>query len=202
MSKGNRATLTITIPTVGAGAAVALVAVAALGLYVWFKPARDELRFAVGAFATAGGIAAAYYIGNGLRIAAETERLSRTFSYPARFGAPDWTESRNALGRVLSKCLGKHETERLNILQEAIEDDENLSRHIVGVLNLLEELALAINLGLVDEAILERFYRTTVLRTYGLLAPWIRDRRDEHDAPRIWRELETLYGTWLKKANQ
>ncbi len=68
-----------------------------------------------------------------------------------------------------------------------------------AVLNFLEELALAINFHVIDEGIIDRFYRTLVVRTYSILAPWVQKVRQEREAPRIWMEIEALYMSWSQK---
>jgi hypothetical protein len=195
------------------GTLAAAAAVVAILLYIVYNGARDELRFAIGALATAGGIAAAYYIGSGLRasaeadrmtreLKAESDRMTRTLTYPLRFGSPEWIPIKRKVGNLLKSCMNKHESQRLQTISEAVKADPDLDGCLVAVLNFLEELAMAVNLGLVDENILDRYFRTTVLRTFGTVSPWVRNRRDEHEAQRVWQELEQLHAIWLKRASR
>jgi hypothetical protein len=170
--------------------------VALISLYLAKPEWREELRFVVITLATAGGVASAYYVGRGLRATADSNRITRSFSYPARWGDPSWAPARRIVGRVLIECRGKPEPERLRIMKDAIETDSALEVETISVLNFLEELSLAVNLGLADEEVIYRYYRGTVVRTFDLLAPWIREHRDKREAPRRWLELEKLYEAW------
>lgn len=189
--RGFRVTFTITF-----GIVALVVAAGLIAHYFLFPDARADLKFIVAALATVGGVTSAYYIGSGLRANAESEKLNRTFAYPARWGDPSWAPARNAVAGLLRKCQGKPEAERLSLIQQALDKTPALERDIIAFLNFLEELALAVNLGLVDEKIVKRFYRTTVVRTYRALAPWVKIHRDERETETIFWEVQSLYEEW------
>jgi hypothetical protein len=185
--------------TITFGIIAVVVGAGLILLYLFWASARDELRFVVAALATVGGVASAYYIGSGLRATAESEKLTRTFAYPARWGDPPWAPARKATAELLKECQGKPEAERLAAIQKALKAKPELERDIIAVLNYLEELALAVNLGVVDEQIVKRFYRSTVVRGYRALAPWVKTHRDERESETIWSEIEALYDTWKQE---
>jgi hypothetical protein len=95
----------------------------------------------------------------------------------------------------MRSCQGKPAEERLRLTEAAMADPEK-RQNLFAALNFFEEIALAVNMGLADEEILRRMYRFTVVRGYGSVAPWVKKRRDEAEAPRIWTEVERLYESW------
>jgi hypothetical protein len=189
-----RITLTFTW---GVGVVVGL-GIILLVLFLALPDQRGVLRFVLGLLATGGGVVGAYYVGRGLRANADSQMITRTFEYPARWGDPTWAKSRDAVVKLLKELQGKPEIERLALIDQAIGQREELEAEIRIILNFLEQVALAVNLQVVDEAIIDRLYRTMVIRTYGALAPWVKRHRDERDAPRFWVEVEGLYDRWVK----
>jgi hypothetical protein len=165
-------------------------------LFAVLPTRRDLLRFVLAVLATGGGVVGAYYVGRGLRLNAESQKTTRTFEFPTRWGDPTWVQTRASVIDLLKELQNKAEDERLALTEKAIAEKPGLEADIRAILNFLEQVALSVNLGLVDVDIIDRLYRTMVVRTYGALAPWVNKERDERDARRIWVEIERLYGEW------
>jgi len=69
------------------------------------------------------------------------------------------------------------------------------SRAVVqAVLNRLEEMALAVLYGVVDEKVLREYSETNVLDTFSICSDWIKHK--QQDNPGAWIQLETLYLRW------
>ena len=65
---------------------------------------------------------------------------------------------------LIKPIAAKTREERLRIIQEKIKDNEILELNITNVLNYLEDLAVFVEKGIVNEGIIRELFHTNVLR--------------------------------------
>lgn len=130
----------------------------------------------------------AVYIAIGLAESSKTSKLAKTLDYQTRWNDVGLRPARRALRELV------RDESDFRALAERIDTEEELSDSVVDALNFLEELALAIDMGIVDEALLLRLHRTTVLRWRQALVPWIDRVRSSY--PRAYVEFEELARRW------
>lgn len=68
--------------------------------------------------------------------------------------------------------------------------------NLADVLNLFEALAITLEMGLLEEDICKRFFKTIVAGYWHAVEPYIRKRRAERENPRLYQEMEWLARRW------
>jgi hypothetical protein len=175
------------------------------GLIFWFYPhLRDILTFLGSAFAMAAAVVAAYYIGKTLQItvgqrdeALTADKVNKAFSFIHRWNSAPF-EERKQLGMLLEKLKLKSGADIAASLSADARSDRSL---VVAVLNFFEEMCLAINEGLADEATLRKFFRDMLESYYGLFATWIQEQRSDnsHPRPRAYVQIEQVVKRWQQR---
>jgi Domain of unknown function (DUF4760) len=186
---------------IGISSALTVLVIAA-GLIFWYFPRlHDILTFLGTGFAMAAGVIAAYYIGKTLQITVNqrdeglnADKVNKAFSFIQRWNTAP-LEERKQWWKLLQSMRSKTSPEIDDLLKEG----ENRTM-VVEVLNFLEEMSLAINEGLADEATLIKFFRTILEGYYSLLADWINKQRTDrtHARPRVFVQFEEVAKRWQK----
>ena len=72
---------------------------------------------------------------------------------------------------------------------------------VVAVLKFFEEICLAMNEGLADEATLRKFFRDMLESYYGLFATRIQEQRTDnsHPRPRAYVQIEYVVRRWQQR---
>lgn len=171
------------------------------GVIFWFYPhLRDELTFFGAAFGMSAGVVAAYYIGKTLEITVSqrnegltSDKVNKAFSFIQRWnGAP--FQDRQGWRELQERVKGKQPSEIASI----IEGEYKERAIVVDVFNFFEEMALAMNEGLADEATLRRFFRDMVERYYTQFGDWVNKMRTDGNRPRprVYIEFEAVVKRW------
>ncbi len=185
--------------TIRAGTIAFLLAVMFVLLFICLPGHRDILKFAAGVIAAAGAVTSAFYIGQNLRQATASEKMSRTITYTARWNDPQFFYAKKDFRGIMEDLLQRKEQDpqkdRLVLINELISEEPDREQNLISVLNFLEELAILINRDVVDEEILDEFYHTVVVKCYSNLEPWIRELRSKR-GERIFGDLIKLYERW------
>jgi hypothetical protein len=193
--------VTVEFP-LGISVILTLVVIAA-GLVFWFYPGlHDILSFLGSAFAMAAGVVAAYYIGKTLQITVTqrdqgltAEKVDKAFSFIHRWNTAPLHERKQwwALLEQLRSRSGPELDQMLGVI-------ENRTM-VVEVLNYFEEMCLAVNEGLADEATLMKFFRSMVENYYSLLADWINKQRTDRvrPRPRAFVQFELVAKKWQQR---
>jgi hypothetical protein len=63
-------------------------------------------------------------------------------------------------------------------------------------LNTFEYIATGVNLGIFDEEVIKRLWRSKLLYAYKMFASYISHLREEHGWKNVYSELETLSKRW------
>jgi hypothetical protein len=173
------------------------------GLLFWFYPKlHDLLNFLGSAFAMAAGVVAAYYIGKTLKITVRqrdeallSDKVNKAFSFIHRWNTAPLKE-RKEWWALLSQMQGKPAREISEMLKAG--DNRTL---VVEVMNFFEEMCLAINENLADEATLVKFFRTMLEGYYSLLSDWINKERTDtvRPRPRVFLQFEAVAKRWQQR---
>jgi hypothetical protein len=174
------------------------------GLVFWYYPhLRDELTFFGVAFGMAGGVVAAYYIGQTLRITVAqrdeqlgADRINKAFSYIHRWNAAPF-EERKQWRALVERLRAKPEPEDI---AESLRSGPDRAL-VVDVLNFFEEMCLATNEGLADEETLLKFFRSMLEGYYAMFADWINENRTDHlrPRPRVYIQFEQIAKRWQQR---
>ncbi|MEM9446738.1 MAG: DUF4760 domain-containing protein [Verrucomicrobiota bacterium] len=200
-------------------------AVICAGILIYYSQVELELKEvlqpSVGIFAIAACVLSISYVGYelasisdaltfiGSALAAGTlektivastleEKNNRALSYISRWSAGNLPKSRptQILTAAFNRLEGKEE-----YVKKELEDDETRWA-VVEVLSFLEEMALVVNRGFVDEGIIRGYYEGIVEDYLTVFLSWIERRRVDHRNPNLYLELTNLYRGWsngLKK---
>lgn len=164
----------------------------------------DSIVFVGAATAAAGAILAAVYAARTMafqiqqQAAAEAAFVSRrhqdrqleALRYTARWNEPYMEQARKACREVLlMKGTGVKD------ITEALSSNDRELR-VLHMMNFLEELAIAVQLDIADEAILKDVYRDAVVLVWGCMGQWAIGYRTLHNQPSALLRLEALYKAW------
>ena len=75
-------------------------------------------------------------------------------------------------------------------------ETQEITNEIISVLNFLEEMAQAIELGLADERVLRKYFQQSVVEMYKELEPFIYFVRKERRNRTLFISTEKLIGKW------
>lgn len=177
------------------GGATFLLASILIGLFAYLPDQREILGFTTIVLTAAAAITSAFYVGQGLRQGVESAKVDRTITYGARWNDPQFFYAKRAAREIIMPVVLSPTTNTLQAIQAEINKEPNREMNLVDALNFLEEMAVFINMGVLDEKILRDFYQTIVLRYFSTLQPWIEDQRN-HRGQRLYQGLESLYNKW------
>lgn len=178
-----------------------MLAIAVIGLtlaYYYFYlnvPLRDTITFAALALTAAAGIGSGFYLAQSLRMQAEQQKQAEAFALIARWNSPDLFYARNASFKALQVFQSQGEAS----VRELLDKDESVANNARHVLNFLEELAIAVRIGHVDEELVSDAFAGLVIRSFKAYESWINEHRRVTGRQKLWTELETLYRRWEKR---
>lgn len=185
------------------GISVALTILVLLsGIIFWCYPKfRDELTFFGIAFGMAGGVIAAYYIGQTLKITVQqrdeqldADRINTAFSYIHRWNAAPF-DDRHKFRALMYEVKSMPPKE----VTAHVEGDHEAKSVVTDVMNFFEEMSLAINEGLADDETARKFFNNMLEYYYQRFADWIHMlRTDGGGSPRpsVYIQLENVIGRW------
>jgi len=165
----------------------------------WMWPTqRPLIAFTAACIGGAAAVTAATYAGRSLALSAQQQREHLESS--KRLGALKFVERWNNPGMHHVKLTArdvvreKRKTPELDLEKEL--EDRTKSANVADVLNFFEEMAIAIQLGLIDEGTVRQFFRGIVVTYYDAFGGWIEKRRSERSNPRFFKEYEWLWKQW------
>lgn len=194
-------TFEIKIPELRITITVAVLSVAAAVIVTWVygkaSPGnRDVIRFATTSLSVAAAITSASYIGRGLRLNAQSEKETRTLAFPARWNHSSNSNTKSSVRGFLKELENIPEKERREYIETKFDADGDLKTRITDALNFLEEMAVCVEMEIVDETLLRDFFLSIVIKYYDIMRPWIDSRRGINS--RIYKSLTNLYNRWRK----
>lgn len=124
--------------------------------------------------------------------AIKQKRLEIALRYLERWNNPQFHHVKIAAGKVLEIKEKKGEEAVTALLYE----DATFRSNVTDILNFFEEIALAIDLEVVDEDTLKRAYSGLVHLYFMALQNFIEKRRNQFTNPLISIEVENLHKRW------
>jgi len=178
-----------------------LVAIATLIHSQLEEPKHKELfGFAATGLSVGAALLGAIYVGTGLtastehlRQSLEAERVNKAFYFFRRWNDSSFSTTVTKWIKVKEKLSGKSTKEIVVLL----DTDNDTRTTVMAMLNFFEELALASAMGLADDEMLKRFFRTLAIDTFELTSGWITEFRLKNNRDSIWREFQALYHQWM-----
>jgi hypothetical protein len=155
-----------------------------LGLLVAFPPLRSQERTF-----------------EDLRSGITTDRV---FGIAARWNDPSFLPAKRVVAEdIRSAQAARNRLERTDAIERAIASGSehapngpSIRESVAASLDFLEELALGVNVGTLDEVLMKRLMRGTVLAFWQVFEAYIRNRRVVLSNHRVYVELEGLAKRW------
>lgn len=127
----------------------------------------------------------------------ETRRMDRTLEYIARWNSPNF-DSFKEIAVEMRKIINNYpdEVKHSDIVLKALRQSEDLELKVSNILNFFEELALAVEKGLVDQDMIKEFFEYIFLRCATLFKDYIEDERIKRQYNKLYIEFTNLNETW------
>lgn len=187
--------------TVTVGVVTAILSGVAIYVHATCVPCREEVSFAMIVLTAAGGVYAAYYIGQTLQVQVQMEekkmrmQLQRdTFDLMNRFDSAKWTDIKHF---IEEEIVDKSSTP-IDIYKKVV-SSQTLASSITEILGLFEDMCIAIESGYADERTLFDSMRFIVTHAYESLRPYIEHARSHYNHPSLFSKLQKLANEWGQK---
>ena len=195
---GNIGKIHLTIPiTVGV-----LGLITSLIFTGWFHYSTEKqkktLTFLTTAIGTTAGITSAFYVGQNIKLNTESKVLDITASYISRWSDPSFDPVRKAAYKIHEMLDVNQPSKNSDIIQNALDSDLDLKLNLLDALNFLEEMALCVRLGIIDEKTAFEFYRSIVQTYCSTFNIWIAKLRSDKKNDMLFRNLTDLCDAWKK----
>ncbi len=157
---------------------------------------KKTLNFLTTILETSAGVTSAFYIGQNIRLNAESKKLDRTTSYISRWNDTAFDSARRAAYQIHEMLDGRRINEHSIIIQEALDNDLDLKLGVLDALNFLEEMSLCVSLGIIDEKTTYQFYRSIVQAYCTTFNLWIIKLRNDKENPTLFKSFTDLCEKW------
>jgi len=193
---GKLGEINLRIPvTVGALGLTASILFTSL-FHIFTEEQRKPLVFLTTLLGTSAGITSAFYVGQSIKLNAESKKLDTTTSYISRWSNPSFDSTRKAVYQVQEKLKGKEAQEHSEIIQKELDSNLDLRLSIIDALNFLEEVALCVEIGIINEDVTYKYYRS-IVRTYcETFNLWIGKLRHDKENTELFKKLTDLGARW------
>jgi len=160
----------------------------------------NTIKFFAALVGVGAAILAAIYVGEGLKETLKqrkeslrAERIAISLSFSQRWNDPSFFQIKTMWREARRELEGKS----ISAVSEILKEPKKRSAAF-EVFNFCEEMAAAVNQGLVDEDNLKRVFRGTIISYYKDLQGWINATRQEkaEEYSDLWIEFEKLYDRW------
>jgi hypothetical protein len=179
------------------------IAVAFITAYGFFnhkndKRMTDNLTFGASMISAAAAISGAAYALQSLRHNAQIQEHYRRIDITREL-IMRWDESSFAAARITVReillSVTPHKN-RSDHLQDWLKQKPSARQDVTLILNLLEQVAIFWKAGLLDEGLLQEFYKPIVKQCWDVLNPYVMMRRLEENDKAVYAALEKLYDAW------
>jgi hypothetical protein len=167
------------------------------------KEYRETLTFFATCIAGTAAATGTFYVGQGLKQNALEKKMDRTLAYIERWSDPAFDSIRRAVIEVNHQLESAKKTnsdlDAVDFINNLMDSDNTLRLSVNDALNLLEDVSSSVELGIVDEVILQRFYRSIMLRHYDTFNVWIvklRSNNGSNHNQRVFRSFTNLCERW------
>lgn len=159
---------------------------------------RDTILFFVLSITGAAGIFSVVYLAHTLGETIDQHKVNLAHRLIDRWNSPEYFYSRRALHEVTEhhlKCENDNEAVKA-LLENTDQRHQDLAMNIRHILNIFEEIAVAIAGDYALESILKDMYKGAIIRSFEALLPWIIFHRTRARCPTLWEHGEALYNRW------
>ncbi len=162
-------------------------------LFAKYPLLRDTITFTASAIGAALGIYGAYYTATGLSLKIRHDRVSRAFEFLEQTNRIEFTQ---ALAFVEQINVEDKPDEKYKALRSDGKDAQ-----VRFLLNMLEDIAIAVRTGYADEEVLFSSLSGIVDRSYNKLTFYIKRLREEFKDKddTIYCEIQKLVSLWNKR---
>ena len=175
---------------------LAIVFAAGTGIAYWHWQQVPEMKDRINFIAAVAGTVAVFYAlalnARAMLENAEAQRTVHAMRFVERWSADDFAECRNALGRLRR---GKNEEDPTSLISSL---NSSSKTNLVNLTNYFEQMAISVEMKIVDEVLLRRFLEAIVTEGYPLLEPWIKEVRRKTN-PGAFAAFERVSDRWRKK---
>ncbi|MDJ0733059.1 MAG: DUF4760 domain-containing protein [Nostocaceae cyanobacterium] len=125
-------------------------------------------------------------------------KIDRTLIYIMRWNDLEYVRLKKSVVEVHDEINNGHFTplEKEERLKKYLEEHPQKIQDITTILNFLEAMSICIQEDIVDENLLNKFYRFIVIRYWNTFEPFVNTRRKKMDNHKIYEGLENLYSKW------
>ena len=166
--------------------------IVALILYFIFPTFHSDIKFITLLFGGASGIYSAFYIGKTLELNIERDRIAKSFEFIQRLDCEQYNTVRRFLNHDIVNITS-------NQLYEKIVENVELDNAIAYVFNNLDDMAIALRAGYLDEDILFDSLSPIVHFWCQKLEPYFIKLREEKNDKTIYSFIQRLYNDWNKR---
>ncbi|MGK7949681.1 MAG: DUF4760 domain-containing protein [Xenococcaceae cyanobacterium] len=167
-----------------------------IGIYIAKPKHRDILEFIVTTFASSAGVTGAFYVGQTIKLNAESNKIDRTIECINRWNDPNFFDAKKNTDKIYDLVKGKSDSEYAKIVRQELDENLDLRRDIIEILNFLEQLSIYIDEQLVEENLLHEFFVDIVVKYGKTFKLWIVERRNEAGTDRIYEHFTAIYDKW------
>lgn len=187
---GEIARLSIPVAVTFTGLLV-LVVLGFTALHYFFPAQRETIVFLAVAATAAATIGSMFYLGHSIRLELRQKVRDEAFRFMSRWNSPELFHSRLAFYKVIAA----HRSGGAAAVQEALKDD-TVALGVQAVLNMFEEISIAVEHGHADEELSCRAFAGLLIRSHEALREWIIENRRISGRPKVWTDFEALYSKW------
>jgi hypothetical protein len=153
---------------------------------------RKTLEFFAAVLGTSAGITSAFYVGQSIELNARSKKIDRTTVFISRWSDPAFDSMRRAGHEIARMIEGKPNDEHPDIIKKALDQDLDLKIRVIDALNFLEDVALCVQLGIIDPDVTAEFYRSIMQRHNSMFGLWIERLRHEKENKLLFYRLTSL----------
>lgn len=171
---------------------VCAIAAILILLYFSFPDYRDQLKFTAAVIAGSSALYSAYYIAAGIKTNIKRDSISKGLDLIKRVDEINLTQIR----RFVEQEYDKTKPDEFN---RKIRENDELFHSIRKLLGNLEDIAIAIQLGVADEETVKRSLGTIVEIASTRFEHFIKAERLQYGDTEIYCEFERLSVAWRHK---
>lgn len=130
-----------------------------------------------------------------IKVGNDNSKLDRTINYIARWNSNEISESRkNVL--ILMRKLKSVSGSDYHLILDSLDEEADIREDLTLILNFFEEMSIGVELGMLNEDLLRRFYKSIIFDFYIILSPYIETHRQALRNPNIFSSFTYLARKW------
>lgn len=197
--KNPHSLLSIKLPTnIRITITIALLALVVVltALHFYLPAHRVTIEFFALSLTAASAIGSLFYLARTLQGHLEQRPKDRAWKLVDRWNSPNFFYCRKSLHEVLEiyRLNGNSQAKATEFLDHATHQENATNTR--NVLNVFEEMAVAVNMGEADEQLLLDTFKSPIIQTFVALEHWITLHRERAGRDTLWEHGQGLYKRW------